>query len=171
MKNVLWIAIVAVIFTGYIWFGKVQDEVIAFNDGLIDLLEQEEKSFADYIDYLEKYYAYEEIDVDQINIAQDTLAENNNSISEQARKIIVPDYKECMTFHAAVMNFLENDARIIQTYADINKHIESNNPGTDTDINEIFVMLEPLLEQNDTRFNEIIVAQKGMSDKFRFKLE
>jgi hypothetical protein len=60
MKNVLWISIVAVIYAGYLWFGKIQDEVIAFNDGLIDLLEQEEKSFTDYIDHLEKYYAYEE---------------------------------------------------------------------------------------------------------------
>jgi hypothetical protein len=86
-----------------------------------------------------------------MNIVRDTLAQNNKSITGQAKQVVVPDYEVCRTFHTAVMNFLENDARIIQTYADINKHIESNNPGTDTDINEIFVMLEPLLEQNDTR--------------------
>lgn len=171
MRNVLWIAIVAVIYAGYLWFGKIQDEVIAFNDGLIDLLELEEKSFTDYIVHLEKYYAYEEIDPEQMKIVRDTLAQDNRSISEQAKQIVVPDYKVCRTFHAAVMNFLENDARIIQTYTDINEHIESNNPGTDTDINEIFVMLEPLLELNDTAFNQIIIAQKEMSDQFRFKLE
>src|SRR5690606_24847256 len=105
---------------------------------LIDLLEQEEKSFTDYIDHLEKYYAFEEVDVDQMNIVRDTLAQDNKSISGQARQIVVPDYEVCKSFHIAVMNFLENDARIIKTYADINEHIESNNPGTDIDINEIF---------------------------------
>ena len=134
-------------------------------------MNSEEKSFTEYIDYLEKYYAFEEIDVNQMNIVGDTLAQDNRSISGQAKQIVMPEYEACRTFHTAVMNFLENDARIIQTYADINKHIESNNPGTDTDINEVFVMLEPLLEQNDTAFNQIIVAQKEMSDKFRFKLE
>ena len=40
MKNILWVTVIVIIFAGYTWFRKIQDEVIAFNDGLIDLLEQ-----------------------------------------------------------------------------------------------------------------------------------
>ena len=171
MKNVLWIAIAAVIFAGYTWFGKIQDEVIVFNDNLIDLLEQEEKSFTNYIDYLEKYYMHEVIDVEQMNIALNALATNHASISGHIKQMDVPNYEVCRTFHTTVVNFLDNDARIITIYADVSKYIESNNPGTEPDIDEISVMLDPLLELNDSIFNEIIIAQKNMSDKFRFKLE
>jgi hypothetical protein len=70
-----------------------------------------------------------------------------------------------------VTRFLENDTQIITAYAGIDKHIESSNPGVEADIDEISAMLEPLLVQNDSVFNKIIVARKNTSEKFRFKLE
>ncbi|OGT66339.1 MAG: hypothetical protein A3I13_05735 [Gammaproteobacteria bacterium RIFCSPLOWO2_02_FULL_47_50] len=171
MKNVLWIVVAAVIFAAYTCFSNIQDEIITFNDAVIDLLEQDEESFSSYVDYLDKYYGYEEIDVKQMNIALDTLSENHQSIVDKITRIVIPDYDVCREFHAVVMKFLDNDANIITVYTDIIKYIESNNPGTEADLYEISNMLNPFLELNDSIFNEIEVTQKSMSDKFRFRLE
>lgn len=45
MKNVLWIIVAAVIFAAYTCFSKIQDEIITFNDAVIDLLDRMKKSF------------------------------------------------------------------------------------------------------------------------------
>jgi hypothetical protein len=171
MKNVLWIVVAAVIFAAYTYFSKIQDEIITFNDAVIDLLEQDEESFSSFVNYLKKYYGYEEIDVKQMNIVLDTLSENHQSIVDKTTRIIIPDYDVCREFHAVVMKFMDNDANIIIVYTDIIKYIGANNPGTEADLYEIANMLDPYLELNESIFNEVEVAQKSMSDKFRFKLE
>jgi hypothetical protein len=74
-------------FAGYVWFGKIQDELIAaFNDTVIDLLEQEERIFTDYVTYLEKYYAGEEIDMEQMDTVLNALLANHRSISGRMKQ-------------------------------------------------------------------------------------
>jgi hypothetical protein len=98
MKNPLWIVIAAVIFSGYAWFGKIQDEVIAFNDTVIDLLEQEERIFTEYVAYLEKYYAGEEIDMEQMDTVLNALSVNHQSISGRMKQLAVPTMMPAVHF-------------------------------------------------------------------------
>lgn len=171
MKNLLWIIVVVVSAIGYWYWGNTQDEVIAYNDGVIELLAEDNRHYAGVVNHLEQYYAGETVDVEKMREALNTLDSTHRDVIIKTGQITVPDYETCNVFHTAFVNFLDNSTGIIAAYDVITNHIESHNPGSEVDLEEIDVTLNSLLAKDEELFTEITDAQILMAKKFKFDLE
>ncbi|MFT5426711.1 MAG: hypothetical protein ACI9ZT_001657 [Gammaproteobacteria bacterium] len=156
------------------WFwneGKTQDEVIAYNDGVIALLEEDNRDYADVVNHLNQYYAGETVDIEKMREALNTFDSTHRDVIIKTGQVTVPDYDTCNAFHVAFVNFLDNSTNIIAAYDVITNHIESHNPGSEVDLEEIDATLNSLLAKDEALFTEIIDAQILMAKKFKFDLE
>lgn len=69
MKNLLWIIVVVVASIGYWYWGNIQDEVIAYNDGVIDLIDEDNLHYEGVIFHLGKYYDGETVETEKMREA------------------------------------------------------------------------------------------------------
>jgi len=171
MRNLLWIIIVAVSAIGYWYWGNIQDEVISYNDGVIDLLDEAKQPYEGYLNHLNKYYEGEIVDLEKMHEALDVLDSGHRNVVMKTGQIDVPDFEECNVFHQAFIQYLDNSSEIIAAYDAITNYIESHNPATEVDTDEIDLVLSDLLAKDNSLFVGITDAQNVMAKKFNFELE
>ena len=171
MKNLLWIIIVAVSVVWFWYWGNVQDEVIAYNDGVIDLLDEDNFPYEGYLNHLNIYYEGETVDIAEMRAALGILDSTHRNIIIIAGQINIPDHEECILFHQAFIKYLDNSTEIIARYNELTSYIESHNPGTEVDVDEVDLALMPLLEKDNKLFSGIAEAQNVMAKEFNFEME
>ena len=171
MKNLLWIFIVAASVIWYWYWGNIQDEVIAYNDGVIDLLDEANLHYEVYLNHLNKYYDGEKVDIGEMREALDVLDSTHRNVIIKTGQLNIPDHEECNVFHQAFIKYLDNSSEIIARYDEITSYIESRNPATEGDVEEVDLVINPLLEKDNNLFTGITDAQNVMAKKFKFDLE
>ena len=60
---------------------------------------------------------------------------------------------------------------VIAKYNELTNYIESHNPGTEVDVDEVDLAVSPLLAKDNELFTAITEAQKVMAKKFKFEME
>ena len=171
MKNLLWIIIVAVSMVWFWYWGNIQDEVIAYNDGVIDLLDEDNLPYEGYLNHLNKYYEGETVDITEMRDALDVIDSTHRNVIIKTGQINIPDHEECNLFHQAFINYLDNSTEIIARYDELTDYIESHNPGTEVDVDEVDLAIKPLLARDDELFANIAEAQNVMAKEFNFEME
>ncbi len=175
MKTILSIVIVFLVVilfaTGYWYWGKIQDRVVAYNDSMITLLDYEENLHEAVVNHLNQYYAGEAVDIEKMREALNTFDAAHRDIITGTGQITVPDYETCDAFHTAFVNFLDNGIGVIAAYDAIVDHIASHNSVPETDVKEIEVTLNNLLKKDEKLFTDITDAQILMAKEFKFDLE
>ena len=96
--------------------GNTQDEVIAYNDGVIELLDEDNRHYVDVVNHLNQYYAGETVDVEKIREALNTLDSTHRDVIIKTGQVTVPDYETRNMSHAAFVNFLDNGTNIITAH-------------------------------------------------------
>lgn len=156
-----------------VWFwywGNIQDEVISYNDGVIDLLDEANLHYEGYLNHLNKYYDGETVDIEKMREALAVLDSSHRNVIIKTGQVNIPDHEECNLFHQAFIKYLDNSSEIIARYDEVTSYIESHNPGTEVDI-EVDLAINPLLEKDNELFAGITDAQNVMAKKFDFDLE
>lgn len=156
-----------------VWFwywGNIQDEVISYNDGVIDLLDEANLHYEGYLNHLNKYYDGETVDIEKMREALAVLDSSHRNVIIKTGQVNIPDHEECNLFHQAFIKYLDNSSEIIARYDEVTSYIESHNPGTEVDI-EVDLAINPLLEKDNELFAGITDAQNVMDKKFDFDLE
>jgi len=171
MKNLFWIIIVAASAVWFWYWGNIQDEVITYNDSVVDLLDKDGLSYEGYLNHLNKYYEGGTVDILKMREALDALDSTHREIIIKSGQISVPDHEECTFFHQAFMKYLANSSEIIAKYDELTNYIESHNPGTEVDVDEVDLAVSPLLTKDNELFTTITEAQKVMAKKFKFEME
>jgi len=171
MKNLLWIIIVAVSVVWFWYWGNIQDEVIAYNDAVIDLLDEDNLPYEGYLNHLNKYYEGETVDITEMRDALDVIDSTHRNVIMKTGQINIPDHEECNLFHQAFIKYLDNSTEIIARYDELTDYIESHNPGTEVDVDEVDLALRPLLEKDNKLFSGIAEAQNVMAKEFNFEME
>ena len=171
MKNLLWLIIVVASAIGYWYWGNIQDEVISYNDVVIDLLDDDNIHYEGVVNHLNQYYDGETVDIEKMREAINVLDSSHRDIITKTGQINVPDYEECNNFQKAFVQFMDNSSNIITAYDGITNYIESHNPATETDLDEVGTALNDLLAKDNELFVGINDAQKVMAEKFKFELE
>jgi tRNA/tmRNA/rRNA uracil-C5-methylase (TrmA/RlmC/RlmD family) len=95
----------------------------------------------------------------------------HRDVITKAGQVTIPDCEECNVFHQAFNKYLDNSSEIIAKYDEIVNYIESHNPGTEVDVDDIDLLLNPLLEKDNELFASVTAAQDAMAKKFKFDLE
>jgi hypothetical protein len=103
--------------------------------------------------------------------ALDVIDSTHRGIIIKTGEINIPDHEECTFFHQAFMKFLDNSSEIIAKYNELTNYIESHNPGTEVDVDEVDLAISPLLAKDNELFTAITEAQKIMAKKFKFEME
>lgn len=160
MKTLLWIIIVAASVVWFWYWGNIQDEVITYNDSVVDLLDNDNLP-----------YEGETVDIVKMREALDVLDSSHREIMIKTGQINTPDHEECAFFHQAFINYLDNSSEIIAKYDELTNYIESHNPGTEVDVDEVDLAISPLLAKDNELFTAITEAQKVMAKKFKFEME
>ncbi len=171
MKNLLWIIIVAVSVVWFWYWGNIQDEVIAYNDGVIDLLDEDNLPYEGYLNHLNKYYEGEAVDITEMRDALDVIDSTHRNVIMKTGQINIPDHEECNLFHQAFIKYLDNSTEIIAKYDELTSYIESHNPGTEVDVDEVDLAITPLLARDNELFANIAEAQNVMAKEFNFEME
>jgi hypothetical protein len=171
MKNLLWIIIVAASAVWFWYWGNIQDEVITYNDSVVDLLDKDGLSYEGYLNHLNKYYEGGTVDIVKMREALDALDSTHRGIIIKTGQISVPDHEECTFFHQAFIKYLANSSEIIAKYDELTNYIESHNPGTEVDVDEVYLAISSLLAKDKEFFTAIAEAQMVMAKKFKFEME
>ena len=171
MKNLLWIIIVAVPVVWFWYWGNIQDEVITYNDSVVDLLDKDNFAYEGYLNYLNKYYEGEAVDIVKMREALDMLDSTHRGNIIKTGQIDIPDHEECILFHQAFINYLDNSSEIIASYDELTNYIESHNPGTEVDVDEVDLAISPLLAKDNELLTAITEAQSIMAKEFKFEMD
>jgi len=132
-----------------------------------------EKPVLDYNcrNHLNKYYEGGTVDIVKMREALDALDSTHRGIIIKTGQISVPDHEECTFFHQAFIKYLANSSEIIAKYDELTNYIESHNPGTEVDVDEVDLAVSPLLTKDNELFTTITEAQKVMAKNFKFEME
>ncbi len=171
MKNLLWIIIVAASVVWFWYWDNIQDEMITYNDSVVDLLDKDNLPYEGYLNHLNKYYEGETVDRVKMREALDVLDSSHREIMIKTGQINTPDHEECAFFHQAFINYLDNSSEIIAKYDELTNYIESHNPGTEVDVDEVDLAISPLLAKDNELFTAITEAQSVMAKEFKFEME
>ncbi|MBM2830529.1 MAG: hypothetical protein HW411_1319 [Gammaproteobacteria bacterium] len=148
MRTILGVIFFAAIIGAGWYINDRQNKVLEFNDRIVELLTQTNNYFDGYVTHLDKYYAGNEIDAVQMRTELDKLGKNAGSAMVAARQITVPDRQECRM-----------------------DYIDTHNPGTENNFLAIDKILEPFITGDDALFQEIVITQEEMAEKFDFELK
>jgi len=171
MRTVFSIIFFAAIIGAGWYVNDRQNKVIEFNDRIVELLTQTNNYFDGYITHLDKYYAGNEIDAVQMRTELDKLGKNAGSAMVAAGQITVPDHQECRKFHNVYIKYLEYNNEIITAYGTVMDYIATHNPGTENNFLAIEKILGPFITGDDTLFQEIVITQVELAEKFDFELK
>jgi hypothetical protein len=171
MKNLLWIIIVVASAVWFWYWGNIQDEVITYNDSVVDLLDKDNLPYEGYLNHLNKYFEGGTVDIVKMREALDVINSTHRGIIIKTGQISVPDHEECSIFHQAFMKYLDNSSEIIAKYDELTNYIESHNPGTEVDVDEVDLAISPLLAKDKELFTAITEAQSVMAREFKFEME
>lgn len=171
MKNLLWIVIIAASVVWYWYWGNIQDEVIAYNDSVVDLLDKDNLPYQGYLNHLSKYYEGEAVDIVRMRESLDVLDSTHRGIIIKAGQINIPDHEECILFHQAFIKYLDNSSEIIASYDELTDYIESHNPGTEVDVDDVDLAISSLLAKDNKLMTAITEAQNAMAKEFKFEME
>ena len=145
--------------------------MIAYNDTVVDLLDKDNLPYEGYLNHLNKYYEGGTVDIVKMREALDVLDSTHRGIIIKIGQINIPDHEKCILFHQTFINYLDNSSEIIASYDELTNYIESHNPGTEVDVDEVDLAISPLLAMDNELFAAITEAQKVMAREFKFEME
>ncbi len=168
------LVVLAVVFTiaGLIsLFTVSSDEVITFNNQMIDINDSVELQFGEFVQEMELYYAGESVDIPTLEMEHTELMQQLETGQTQLAELTVPDCDECRDFHAALVAYNENSYKIGEAYDDIIDYVKEHNPPTDADLDYIDNALEELIQQDEILFEQVIEQQDIIANKFDITIE
>ena len=155
----------------YRYFFVDTDEVIGFNDTLVDVVAASDENFSATGNYLDQYYAGEEIDVAALKSARDQLESNVRKDLQILSEVTVPEDEVCVRFHGDAVRYIENSLKMTESYAEAIDYISVHNPGTEADWEVVDKILETVIASDEICFSAVSHSQQAMAEKYNFDLE
>ncbi|MBN1672488.1 MAG: hypothetical protein JXR37_15715 [Kiritimatiellae bacterium] len=168
------LVIAAVVVAGVVGYRLLfvdTDEVVRFNDKLVDMVAQADKRFETLGGNLRQYSMGQAVDVAQMSQARDNVEKKVRQDLTALQQAKVPDNALCKEFHTTCVQYVENSISVAETYKDVIAHIAAHNPGEQTDRDTVDGLLAEVIAKDQALFKAVGVAQKKLATKFDFKLK
>ncbi len=173
-KNLPRIIISIVILAGIGIFSLINsgsDNVLNYNDKIVDLLTAMDNSFTNYVSEFDKYYERKAVDVELLDREANKIKEVTDRTKNDVLNINVPDYDICREFHRVALNYIENRIDFYEVYFELNEYIKIYSPSEMHDLQYVDNKLDPRYIERDIIIDELIVVQERMADQFDFEFE
>lgn len=173
-RNLLRIIAAVIIGAGFLIFSLFSggsDSVLKFNDKIVDLISGLDNSFENYMTELDNYYYNTEVDVSYL----ENEVSNIKAVADKARtdimEIDIPDHDICRDFHAAAVDYVDNGMEFYNAFVILNQYIRTHNPGSNRDLRYTDDLLNPLYDESDIIFNNLVGIQEQMASQFDYELQ
>ncbi|MFC1587745.1 hypothetical protein ACFL54_05490 [Planctomycetota bacterium] len=149
----------------YRFFFVDSDEVIEFNNALIDMITQSNTRFDNISELEDKYYIGETIDVKNMTLVQEVLADRIQKDLVRLNGIEIPDNELCREFHMSCLNYIENSLKLAGKYAEVIDYISKNNPCKDEEAGfaAIELLTDDLLIKDEKLLDAAIASQEKVA--------
>jgi len=152
-------------------FSISPEDVVDFNDAMVDAAVAVDKAFAPIQEVINPYYEGEVVDFGKAEAARKKLLGVLTAQEAEIENTSVPDDDLCREFKAAVKAYVSNSRAIVDVYAKIIAYIKEHNPGTEEDGLAIDALFGDLLAKDEALFEKVGAVQKRMTAKHDITLE
>ena len=164
-------AVVIIGVMGYKAFFVDSDEVVRFNDRLVDMIGRYDAKFTQFGSYVEAYSNGDKVDVAQMTATNERLAKSVKSDRDVLKFMTVPDDEVCKEFHAACAAYVENSVKFLEANGKIIDHVSEHNPAGEGDSEVVNALLAEPIADDERLFDAVTMCQRKMAERFDFKLE
>ena len=152
-------------------FGGKTDEVLKYNDAMVDLIDGMNQSFDPFLATVGPYHDGEEVDIDEMDTELEKLVASVKMYKDQIKQLEVPEEPVCTNFHQACLSYINNAQEICVKYDEMVDYMADNNPATQADMAAAEAIVDPLAQRDEQLFQKVISSQETMARKFNFELE
>ena len=173
-RLLLRIALIVVVAGGIVGYRILfvdTDEVIGFNDTVVDVVEKADAGFHPFVAELEKYSEGGSVDVEMLTQIRDSLESNLTRNRNRLQSVEIPEDEICQGFHAACVAYVDNSMTIAEKYKEVIEYISAHNPGDKENSDAVDELLDDLITKDQELLQAIGQHQEKMAKEFDIKLE
>lgn len=145
-------------------------DVVEFNDELVGICQETDRSFQGYVLLLEQYAGGQQVELAALDREQARIARTVERARSEIGTIDVPDDDLCREFHAAVVAYVDNFAAVADAFEEVNGYIGSHNPGTEADLAAVQELFSESFQQEEVLLAKVQSAQKRMAAEHRLDI-
>lgn len=162
-----------VVFGGILYrvFFVDSNEVIGYNDELVDMVQRSDQRFVPIGEHLDTYASGGGVDLASMGRAQSSLVKGIRDDRERLSSMTVPDSDLCRRFHDACVRYVENSLALAEKYKFVIAHINENPDPSDESVAFVHGLIADLLEKDEKLFEEVLSAQRAMAEKYDLQLQ
>jgi hypothetical protein len=149
-----------------------QEQVVEFNDALVDLLAESQQPFEPFWEALLPWTSGEKVDPAQLEDLLTKIESSHNTAMNELAALEIPGKALCDDYFAAVRDYITIDGELIVAYRDLVDYVGSHNPAkSEADLNYISELVDPLNERQELAFTRAQEVQADLAKKHDFELQ
>ncbi len=165
------VILILVLGVGYKIFFVDSDEVINFNNTLVELSEKSDEKYKPFNEMFAAYYDEKEIDIKKLSDLRDTLESELSNDLQSIKDLQVPDDELCKDFHKEFVAYHKNSVEIARKYTEVLAYAAKHNPPAEKDVEAVDKILKGPQEIEDLILKNIEELQERMAKKFDLEIQ